>query len=74
MRNPTVVDTRQAVASGHFSHFAIGITTYKYPAPTRQFGLAAPLKFSDTNAVSIPRKISREKQPKSKTELSNSQT
>ena len=74
IENPTVMDTRQAVASGHFSHFTIGIATYKYPAPTRHFGLAAPLKILRQKSVSIPREIHREK---TKTqvwaELSNSQ-
>ena len=43
MRNPAIVDTRQAVASGHIGHFAIGIATYKYPAPTHHLRLAASL-------------------------------
>ena len=42
MKNPTVVDTRQAVALGHISLFAFGIATYKYPAPSRHLRLAAP--------------------------------
>ena len=58
MTNPTVVDTRQAVASGQISHFIIGIANYKYPASARQFGLAAPLLFSERETeVSIPREI-----------------
>ena len=65
MRNPTIVDTRQAVASGHIRYFAIGIATYKYPAPTRQLGLAAPLKFRH-KCCEHPKKDLERKQPKSK--------
>src|SRR3954468_7549714 len=52
---PTVVDTRQAVTSGHFGHFTIGIATYKYPAPARQLRLAAPLMIRSIPRERFPR-------------------
>ena len=64
MRNPTVVDTRQAVASGHIRHFAIGIATYKYPAPTRHLWLAASRNILRHKCCEHP-KEDLERKPKS---------
>jgi len=64
MRNPTIVDTRQAIASGHIYHFTIGIATYKYPAPTRHLRLAAPLNIVRHKCGEHP-KEDLERKPKS---------
>ena len=52
---PTIKDTRRDFASGHDGLFALGIDTYKYPTPTRQFGLAAPLRILTQFIVCIPK-------------------
>ena len=64
MRNPTVVDTRQAVTLGHIRHFAIGIATYKYLASTRHLWLAAPLNILRHKCCEHP-KEDLERKPKS---------
>ena len=65
MRNPTVVETRQAVALGHIRHFAIGIATYKYPATACHLRLAAPLNILKHKYCEHPKEDLERKQPKS---------